>query len=664
MKRFFTICFLFLFVVCYAKPPQLTPKDTKTKIEEILKAHATYHKLKPELIRRAILNYLEELDPGKTYFIESDLKEWLNPSEELLNQALKDYKNEVFTVFEAIHEVMICAIARRNTLEGKIDLNNLPKKVQPSEFKDLKWANSEDVLLQRLSSIRALQIDSAEKLGQETKQQFLQRLSKKRYSREEEIITHSPLEKRQVILSYVLKSISSALDSQTAYFTPSEASQFMIQVQQRLYGIGAQLRDDLNGLTIVRLLDDGPAILGNKIKVGDRIIAVNGEPILGMDLIEAVELIRGPQGTRVELTVIRTTGEGVNKKEEKIDMEITRGEVVLKETRYEMNHEPYGDGVIGYLHLFSFYQDSKSSSATDLQNAIEQLKKNHNLKGIVLDLRNNGGGLLPQAVAVTGLFIKKGVVVSVKDNTKEIQRLRNIESKVTWDGPLVVLINRASASAAEIVAQALQDYKRALIVGDPESFGKGTFQTFTLEAANFGKVNPKGEYKVTRGRYYTVSGKSPQLVGVKPDIVVPGILSQMEIGERYAKYPLPSDQIPPSFEDDLSDIPPIHRAQISRLYKFDLQPILTQYDPFIETIRKNSEQRIALNLNYQNFIKQLEKKEFLSESIELFGQSDLQLNEAINIMKDLILLLQENGDSENAHQETAFTGSVSFKPAA
>src|SRR3989304_2229443 len=274
-----------------ARAPQLTAHDTRVKVEEILKAHATYHKLKPELIRRALVNYIDELDPGKTYCIKPDLMTWLEPSEELLIKTTKDIKNELFTTFEELHEVMICAIARRNALEGKIDPNNLPKKVQPSEFKEIDWASSEAELLDRLTRIRSLQIETAEKLEQETKQQFLQRLSKRRYAREEELITHSPTERRQVVLSYALKSISSALDSQTAYFTPSEASQFMIQVQQRLYGIGAQLRDDLNGITVLRLLDDGPASLGKKLKVGDRMLAVNGEPIVGLDIIDAVELI-------------------------------------------------------------------------------------------------------------------------------------------------------------------------------------------------------------------------------------------------------------------------------------------------------------------------------------------------------------------------------------
>jgi carboxyl-terminal processing protease len=625
---------------CDAKPPQLTPHDARIKVEEILKAHVSYQRLTPDLIKRTLVNYLEEVDPGKTYFIDYEIVKWTNPSEELVQKTLDGYKKEDFSTFEEIHESLIFAINRRNLLEQHVALESIPKDVQPSEFKDLTWAIDERELSNRLLRIKALQIEAAEKLEEETKDQLLLRLTKRRLNREEELISPSSKLRQQLILSYVLKATSSALDSQTAYFTPAEASQFMIQVQQRLFGIGAQLRDDLNGFTIVRLLDESPASKENKLQIGDRIIAVNNEPVVGMDITEAVELIRGQQATSVLLTILRQIGEE-NKKDEKLEIEIVRGEIVLKETRLDTSFEVYGDGAIGILHLFSFYQDSKSSSANDLAKAIESLKKEHNLKGIILDLRNNAGGILPQAVAVTGLFINKGVVVSIKDNTGKIQHLRNIEGKPVWEGPLIVLTNRTSASAAEIVAQTLQDYGRAIIIGDPQTYGKGTFQTFTLEAVNYGKVNPKGEYKVTRGCYYTVSGKSPQLNGVQTDIVVPGIFAQAEIGEKYSKFPLENDQIPPSFEDDLSDIPAFHRHQLLQLYKFNLQTIMTSYQPYVALLSKNSNERIQKNKNYQNFLKEISKTDHSADTREVFGQSDLQLDETINIMKDLIYLLQE-----------------------
>ncbi len=639
MYRFIFFFFLIFLPYLQAKPPELTPKDARVKIDEILKAHVSYQQLTPELMKRLFDNYLEELDPIKTYLLENEVVKWTNPSDDLLKRALSEIKKENFSIFLELHEAILPAIERHREIEKELAAP-FTKNSSVKEFKDLKWASSKEELKQRISWLKALQYEVAEKFNEEVKGQFIKKLEKRRLIREEELIGKSHKEREQLALSYVLKALSCALDSQTIYFTPSEANQFMIQVQQKLFGIGAQLRDDLNGFTIVRLLDDSPASRGNKLKAGDRIIAVNNEPVVGMEITEAVELIRGPQGSSVLLTILREIEENGQKKEEKLNVDIVRGEVILKESRLETFYEPFGDGIIGILHLFSFYQDSNSSSANDLQEAILKLKNEHHLKGIILDLRNNGGGLLPQAVSVSSLFIKKGIVVSVKDNTGKVLHLRNTDGRVVWDGPLLILTNKTSASAAEIVAQTLQDYGRALVVGDATTYGKGTFQTFTLEASNYGKVNPKGEYKVTRGRYYTVSGKSPQLVGVQADIIVPGIYSELEIGEKFSKYPLENDQIAANFEDDLSDVPPIHRKEILRLYKFNLQPIMALYQPYMSNLKKNSDARIKQNKNYQNLINEISKKDATIEPKESFGQSDLQLSETINIMKDLIFFSQ------------------------
>ncbi len=635
------IIFLFLLslqALCIAKPPSLTPQDTKNKIQEILKAHVSYQKLSEEIIQRAFIHYLDEIDPLKTYFTENEVLIWTTPSDQLVLKTLENVQQSNFSSFQTLHDSIESAISRRNALELEISEMELPKNVKASEFKDLTWVKTEEDLRTRILRIKALQLETAEKLSNSDKEQFLQKLKKRRLNREEELLTKSASERTKTVLAYTLKSISSSLDSQTTYFTPSEANQFMIQVQQKLYGIGAQLKDDLNGLTIMRLLDGGPAGADNKLKLGDKIIAVDKEPIVGMEISDAVELIRGQQGTPVQLSILRKTGSADSESEEKLEIEIIRGEVVLKETRLETSEFPFGDGHIAILHLFSFYQDSTTSSSKDLTKAIEDFKKDHNLKGIILDLRNNSGGVLTQAVTVTGLFIDKGVVVSIKDNTDSVQRLRNLEGKKMWDGPLLVLTNRASASASEIVAQTLQEYGRAIVVGDPETFGKGTFQTFTLESANYGKVNPKGEFKVTRGRYYTASGKSPQLVGVLADITVPGGLSQMEIGEKHSKFPVSTDQISSSLEDDFSDLSPLHQVQLHNIYQSNQQTVLTTYAPFLETLKANSKKRVEADKNYQHFLKEIEAKEETKESSESFGKNDLQLTETIHIMSDLIFL--------------------------
>lgn len=638
---YFLLFVVFPWLVEGAKLPELTPHIVKTKMDEIMKEHPTYKRMTPTLVKRALVNFLEELDPTKTYFIQTDIEKWTNPSDQLIEQILNDYNHEKFTEFDAMYKKMLSVIPRRHELDQIVDRETLPSHVNPDEFKDLKWAKDEQDLLTRLIKIKALQMEAVAKLPLEMKERTLQRIVKRQAKLEEEILTQDPAKQQALILTDTLKALASSLDTHTAYFTPEEASQFMINVQQRLFGIGAQLRDDLNGFTIVKIVDGGPAALSKQLKLKDRIIAINSEPVVGMDIVDAVELIRGPENTPVTLTVVREVQEGETKKEVTMDITLIRGEVVLKETRYESSYEPFGDGVIAYLRLYSFYQDAESSSATDLEKELKKMEEKHKVLGVILDLRSNAGGMLTQAVAVSGLFVSKGVIVSIKDEDGSVQHLRHLESKVAWKGPLIVLINRASASASEIVAQTLQDYGRALILGDDHSYGKGSFQTFTLNIGRKTAVNPQGEYKVTRGRYYTVSGKSPQLIGVKSDIVIPGPLSESEIGESYAKYPLETDSIKEEFDDDLSDVPYEQRERIASLYKFNMQSKLKTYNPYIVLLKTNSQARVQYNKNYQAFLKELKKKDktIEDEENEQFGQNDLQLIEAYNIMKDLIILM-------------------------
>lgn len=637
--------FFFFIIILFsslseARPPDLSPANTKAKAEEIMRSHATYKKLDALLVRRSLENYINNLDPTKTYFIEPDIHDWLEPSNELIQKILDEYDQSQFTTFEAIQNAMVTAIQRRRLLEKQIDLSNLPKHVKAEEFKDMKWATAPEELLTRLRRIKALQLETAAKLKDDVKEKSLQRIAKRQVKYEEEILNDQPDPKQKSILSNVLKAIAAALDAHTSYFTPIEATQFLINVQQRLFGIGAQLRDDLNGFTVIKIVEGGPAAANKELKVKDRIIAVNGEPVVGMDIADAVELIRGEEHTPVVLTVIREVGEEENKKEEKLDIKLNRGEVVLKESRYEASFESYGDGVIVYLKLYSFYQDPISSSTSDLSQEIQKMKDNHHVLGVILDLRYNSGGILSQAVGVTGLFITKGIVVSIKEENGQVQHLRDLDGKMTWDGPLIVLVNRASASASEIVTQTLKDYGRAIVVGDDHTFGKGSFQTFTLATTGSDSVNPQGEYKVTRGRYYTVSGKTPQLNGVESDIMVPGLLSEAEIGEKFTKFPLENDSISPNFDDDLSDIPILQREKIKILYKFNLQPRLHTYDKYMLQLKENSKERIAISKSYQAFIKELQGKNdnVEEEPAEELGEIDLQLQETYNIMRDLLYL--------------------------
>jgi len=637
MLQKFLLLFIFVTSSMFgSKLPDINSSEVAEILGQMMEAHVSCKFLTPSIVQRALEKYLEELDATKTYFLYNEVALWTDPSEDLLAEICESMNRGDFSHYNQIHKAMLPAIERRKRFEEQLESAPLPENVNVSEFKELDWVKTEDELFNRLLRIKSLQVAAAHKLDEEFQEKVLLRIAKRRTVREEELCSLDENIQQKLILTTVLKAFASSFDAHTSYFTPVEASQFMIQVQQRLFGIGAQLRDDLNGFSVVKIIEGGPATRDTGLKANDRIIAIDSEPVVGYEITEAVELIRGEEGTRVNLTVLRPTSEG----EEKLEIAITRGEVVIQEARIESKVVPFGDGVIAHISLHAFYQDPQRCSSADLYDEINKIQEEHTLKGIVLDLRSNAGGVLPQAVAVSGLFITKGIVCSIKDNNGNLEHLRDLDGKTAYDGPLVILTSKASASAAEIVAQTLQDYGRAIVVGDEHTYGKGSFQTFTLDASNHTKVNPKGEFKVTRGKYYTVSGKSPQLVGVKPDILVPGIYSEAEIGEKYAKFALDNDSIKENFHDDLSDIPVVQRDQISWLYRFNLQAKIKTFTRHLTTLKKNSEMRVNQDLTYQNFLEILQKDEIESEEIAFYSKNDPQLHESFNIMKDLIVLLK------------------------
>ncbi len=623
-----------------AKPAQLEPRDVNAKVNELLFTHISQKKLSPEILKRALDNLVHELDSLKCYLLKEEVETYLNPSDDFLNKALEDFYKSQFTAFEEPFKKMVQAIDRRAKIEQKIAKATLLESVHTKDMQDMDWCDNERELYDRLLKIRSFQNNMAEKIKDaDFKSKFLKIVDKRRKWREEEIIGKNAKEQKQIFHSYILKAIASALDSQTVYFPPEEARLFMMQVQQRLLGIGVQLVDDLTGFKIVSLIDDGPAKVQGGLKEKDLIVAVDDEYVVGMDINQAVQLIRGKEHTKVKLTVLRQDTESSDEPI-KHEVTITRGEVVIEESRIEASLEPFADGHIAHLTLHSFYQDPKSSCAQDLHNKLSELHKNYKLKGVILDLRNNTGGILPQAVAVNSLFMGKGIVVSIKNYDGTIHHLRNVESNPIWDGPLVVLLNKLSASAAEIVAQSLQDYGRAIVVGDERSFGKGTFQ---LPSQNFytDRIDPQGEYKVTQGMYYTVSGKSPQLVGVQSDIIVPSYLAEAEVGESFSKYPVENDHITSNFEDRLDDIPAHQLEKVKRYYHFDLQPKLTDYTKHLSVLKNNSKARIENNKDYKQLLEYLKNNQ--QEDPEYKEtENDHQLLEAMNIMKDLIYLYESD----------------------
>ena len=347
--------------------------------------------------------------------------------------------------------------------------------------------------------------------------------------------------------SIYLNSIVNQFDPHTVYLAPQAKDVFDQNISGRFQGIGARLLKKNQQVEIAEIIIGGPVWRDKLLNVGDLILGVSQNPdeepvdISIMKLSDAVDLIKGEKGTKVYLMVKRVDG-GIEQ------VEITRDIVELEETYAKSSLIYQESKKFGFITLPSFYIDfndyGQRNAASDIKKEILKLK-NENVNGIILDLRGNGGGSLKTAVDITGFFIDEGPVVQVKSIGGRKEVLKDTDPSVIWDGPLVILVNEFSASASEILAAALQDYNRAIIIGSKQTYGKGTVQN-VLSLNQFISGNTYGELgfiKLTTDKFYRISGGSTQLEGVKSDIVLPNRYSYIDIGERDLENPLSWDQI-------------------------------------------------------------------------------------------------------------------------
>lgn len=367
---------------------------------------------------------------------------------------------------------------------------------------------------------------------------------------------------KEDVVKTFLTILAQTYDPHSEYMSRSELENFSINMRLSLVGIGAVLRSDEGYAKIMELVPGGPASKDGRLKVGDRVAAVaQGDKefvdAVDMKLDKVVEMIRGKKDSTVRLQVIPVSA--TDPSQRKI-IEIKRDEIKLKEqeAKAEIVERPLPDGTVqrlGWITLPSFYADMEHSGAANAKSTTKDVLalltrlKAEGISGLVMDLRRNGGGSLEEAVNLTGLFIKKGPVVQAKDSNGSPHISRDKDPNIAYDGPMVVLTNRLSASASEIFAAALQDYNRAVIVGDSSTFGKGTVQTM-LEIGRAmpflgGGTNEAGALKLTIQKFYRIAGGSTQLKGVEPDVKIPSPFDHPEIGEVAMKGPLPYDTVDP-----------------------------------------------------------------------------------------------------------------------
>ncbi len=433
---------------------------------------------------------------------------------------------------------------------------------------------------------------------------------------------------RSDLFGLFINSYTGVFDPHTQYFAPRQKEQFEIELSGQLEGIGASLRQEGEFTEVVSIVTGSACWRQGDLEVGDKLLKVaqgDAEPedIVGMGTTKVVSKVRGKKGTEVRLTVRKKDGS------EKV-ISIIRDIVEIEATfaRSAVIGEDKGTGYIRLPKFYvDFYKDSNRDCAEDVKNEIIKLK-NAGIKNLIFDLRGNGGGSLNAAINIAGLFIDRGPMVQVKTSGQKVKSYNDQEDGTTWDGPLIILVNEGTASASEIVAAALQDYGRAIVVGTSRTFGKGTVQNILDLDRAAGPFNsglrPLGALKLTIQKYYRVSGGTTQLEGVHSDIVLPHPYENIPFGEREMEFPLSVDNVSPANYDILSptnfdEVIANSHNRISSNTEFNQ---IKSYASWIESQQKKTN----TTLDYQDYF---EREKALDLEIETYSdilKSDTELD--------------------------------------
>jgi len=506
--------------------------------------------------------YLEGLDGSKRFFYASDIKEF-NEYRDKIDDQIQDKEIDFFD------------LTYNRLLKRSEEARDIYKEIleKPFDFSETEDISTDFSKAEYVSSKKELKERWRKQLKFSTLITYHDKVEEEQLKKEEdsdyEMKPKEELEKeaREVTLSSLneyydftddlerkdyfsvyLNAIVEAFDPHTFYFAPQDKDRFDIAMSGKLEGIGARLQKKSDNITVTEVISGGPAWRSEELSEGDEILKVQQEDeddavsIVGMRLEDAVDLIKGPKDSKVTLTVRKKLMGNIQ------EITLTRDIVEIEETYAKTAMVEKEGKNFGVINLPKFYFNMEDyderNAASDIKKDIIRLKE-EDMDGLVLDLRNNGGGSLKTVVDIAGLFIEEGPIVQVKSNGQRKDVLSDEDPSVLWDGPLVILVNELSASASEILAAAMQDYKRAIIIGSKQTYGKGTVQNVIdlnrwLRSNEFGDV---GALKLTTQKFYRVNGGSTQLEGVKSDVVVPDRYSFVDIGEKDQDNPLPWDKI-------------------------------------------------------------------------------------------------------------------------
>ncbi|GIK23298.1 MAG: carboxy terminal-processing peptidase [Ignavibacteriota bacterium] len=642
----------------------------KTESQLLVSLLSRYHYKQVEIddsLSEKIFNrYLKVLDNGKNYFLKSDIDKLISYKDKLDDNLIDgnlDFYFETFNLYrQRFNERLQFIDSLLNTeFDYSADENYQYNRDKANWAKDK--SELDELWRKRLKN------DALTYKLNGKDWEFIQKTLRKRYKNLANFINQY---KPEDVFQFAMNSFTENIDPHTNYLSPVSSENFKIDMSLSLEGIGARLQTEDDYTKIVEIIPGGPAYKSGLLKADDKIIGVaqgndgEFEDIIGWRITDAVKLIRGKAGTTVRLQIIKA-GSDLNSKP--IEITLVRDKIKLEDQAATgkvleilNDDKPFRIGVIDIPKFYSDFEAQRNgdgdfrSTTRDVRKLIDSLSK-ENISGIIIDLREDGGGSLQEAIELTGLFIKDGPVVQVKNSDGKIDVAKDPDSQIVYDGPLAVLVNRFSASASEIFAGAIQDYQRGIIIGE-QTFGKGTVQNLIdLNRVSSNKKNTLGQLKITIAKYYRVSGASTQNRGVIPDITFPSAIDPKDFGESAEPSALPYDEIKPAsfnkFEDIKKFIPELltkHQARISNDKDFEfLKEDIRIYQ---ENKLKES---ISLNEDKRKIEKEDEEQRKSDRNAEIISNSDIELldgeipvtnnqkkdfilDETGKILSDLILL--------------------------
>ncbi|MDQ2068393.1 carboxy terminal-processing peptidase [Natronospira bacteriovora] len=661
----------------------LSPSEQQLFLDRVVTGlleqhHLNAHRFDDRLAREVLENFIERTDPGRYYLTQSDVDEFRHRHNELLKNSDRHGTGQrielAFEFFERFRERVNERIAfSTRFLEEAPDLDG--NEELPIDRSEADWAASEA----ELDSLWAKRVKN-DVIGLTLAGREWDDIADTLTRRYQNLRRNVSQSSRNDVFEMFMNAHTLTLDPHTAYFSPRNMEEFEIRMSLSLEGIGAALQSMDEYVTITEILPGGPADKDGTLRPQDRITGVAARDkceivdIVGWRVDDAVQLIRGPEGTKVRLRYL--PADSVPGDPEKT-IELVRSEVQLEQQAarklirdVELNGESHR---IGVIQIPTFYMDFQArregkedyrSTTRDVRRLLRELKEEE-VDGLLVDLRNNGGGSLMEATELAGVFLDSGPVVQLLDSRGNLEIAANPDDGREWDGPLGVMINRFSASASEIFAGAIQDYGRGVVIGSP-SYGKGTIQNL-FDLDRFSNQGEAGQLKFTIGKFYRVNGDSMQHRGVLPDVQLPSAVSLDDFGESTKDNALPWDQIDAADYDG----EPIPRSLIEALGEAHGKRASSDIDfsTLVDDIRQYREvqERKSISLNLETRKQeqdQLRERRLAQENVrraargeaaledmeedsETTGDPDILLTESARIVANLAALLPQYAEHES-----------------